>query len=184
MSPFEFVFSLFSLLLGLALATGLSGLAKALKIRHKIRIGWLTALLGLFVSLDLVTFWAYAWALRDTIPPSFPALFYGFVTTALYFVAASCIFPDEPDEWADLDGHFFRQRRIVLGGTMVANAMLLASAMFMLGGGWSWFSPRTLVVSWSLFPLALVAMLATRRPLIIGALAWLILLYPLSILWR
>ena len=58
MSAFEFVFSLFSLILGLALATGLGGLAKALKVRHKIRIGWLTTLLGLFVSLDLVTFWA------------------------------------------------------------------------------------------------------------------------------
>ncbi len=183
MSAFEFVFSLFSLLLGLALATGLSGLAKALKVRHKIRIGWLTALVGLFVSLDLVTFWAYAWAMRDVIPPTFPALFYGFVATALYFVAASCIFPDEPDEWADLDGHFFRQRRIVLGGTLIANAMLLGSAIGLLGGGSAWLSPRVMVVTWSLFPLTLVAMFATRRPVIASALIWLVLLYPLSILW-
>ncbi len=184
MSPFEFVFSLFSLLLGLALATGLSGLARALKVRHKIRIGWLTALLGLFVSLDLVTFWAYAWAMREVIPPTFPALFYGFVATSLYFIAASCIFPDEPDEWADLDGHFFRQRRIVLGGTFIANAMLLFSAVVMLGGGWAWLSPRALLISWSLFPLTLVAMLASSRKVVAGALVWLILLYPLSILWR
>ena len=184
MSAFEFVFSLFSLILGLALATGLGGLAKALKVRHKIRIGWLTTLLGLFVSLDLVTFWAYGWAMKEAIPPTFPALFYGFVTTALYFVAASCIFPDEPDEWADLDAHFFRQRRIVLGGTFIANALLLASAVAMLGGGSAWLSPRALIVSWSLFPLTLVAMLAKRRPVIVGALVWLILLYPLSILWR
>ena len=184
MSAFEFVFSLFSLLLGLALATGLSGLAKALKVRHKIRIGWLTALLGLFVSLDLVTFWAYAWALKDAVPPTFPILFYGFVATALYFIAASCIFPDEPDEWADLDAHFFRQRRIVLGGTFIANAMLLGAVIALLGLGPSWLSLRTLVVTWSLFPLTLVAMLARNRAVIMAALAWLILLYPLSILWR
>lgn len=184
MSPFEFVFSLFSLLLGLALATGLSGLARALKVRHKVRIGWLTAFLGLFVSLDLVTFWAYAWAMRDVIPPSFPALLYGFVATSLYFIAASCIFPDEPEEWADLNGHFFRQRRIVLGDTFIANAMLLGSAVVMLGGGEAWLSPRAFVVSWSLFPLTLVAMLAKSRPVILGALTWLILLYPLAIAWR
>ena len=48
----------------------------------------------------------YGWAMKEAIPPTFPALFYGFVTTALYFVAASCIFPDEPDEWADLDAPY------------------------------------------------------------------------------
>ena len=125
----------------------------------------------------------YGWAMKEAIPPTFPALFYGFVTTALYFVAASCIFPDEPDEWADLDAHFFRQRRIVLGGTFIANALLLASAVAMLGVGSAWLSPRALIVSWSLFPLTLVAMLARRRVVIVGALVWLILLYPLSLLW-
>ena len=39
MSNLEFVFSLFGLLLGLALATVLSGLGNALQERHKIRVG-------------------------------------------------------------------------------------------------------------------------------------------------
>jgi len=43
MTGFEFIFTLFGLLLGLALAEGLSGLAKALKASHKVRIGWPTA---------------------------------------------------------------------------------------------------------------------------------------------
>lgn len=184
MNAFEFAFSLFGLLLGLALAEGLGGLARALKARHRVRIGWLTALLGLFVSLDLVTFWAYAWVLRDQIPASFPVLFYGFVTTALYFIAAACVFPNETDEWQDLDGHFFRQRRLVLGGTFIANAMLLAAAVALIGGGIGWLDVRTLVITWSLFPLTLVAMFARDRRVILGALAWLIALYPLSLAWR
>ncbi|NYF31937.1 hypothetical protein [Sphingopyxis sp. JAI108] len=40
MSGFEFIFSLFGLILGLTLAEGLGGLAKALKASHKVRIGW------------------------------------------------------------------------------------------------------------------------------------------------
>ncbi len=183
-NPFEFAFSLFGLLLGLALAEGLGGLARALKARHRVRIGWLTALLGLFVSLDLVTFWAYAWALREQIPATFPVLFYGFVMTALYFIAAACVFPNDPDEWQDLDGHFFRNRRLVLGGTFVANAMLLLAAITLLGGGGPWTTFRTLVVTWSMFPLTLVAMFARDRRVILAILAWLIALYPLSLLWR
>ena len=48
MSGFEFIFSLFGLILGLALAEGLGGLSRALKASHRVRIGWPTALLGLF----------------------------------------------------------------------------------------------------------------------------------------
>ncbi len=72
----------------------------------------------------------------------------------------------------------------MLGGTFIANAMLLASAFVMLGGGAALLSPRALVVSWSYFPLTLVAMLAKSRPVVVGALVWLILLYPLSVVWR
>ncbi|NWO96362.1 hypothetical protein GY976_24845, partial [Escherichia coli] len=75
MSGFEFSFSLFGLLLGLALAEGLGGLSRALKARHKVRIGWATALLGIFVSCDVVTFWMYGWTLRDLLKLSWPMLF-------------------------------------------------------------------------------------------------------------
>ena len=78
MSGFEFIFSLFGLLLGLALAEGLGGLARALKSRHKVRIGWPTALLGLFVTCDVVTFWMYGWGMRDLLPVNWPTLFGGF----------------------------------------------------------------------------------------------------------
>ena len=79
MSGFEFIFSLFGLILGLALAEGLGGLSRALKASHKVRIGWPTALLGLFVSCDVVTFWMYGWAVRDLLPLGWPLMFGGFV---------------------------------------------------------------------------------------------------------
>ena len=50
----------FGLLLGLALAEGLGGLARALKASGKVRIGWPTALLGLF-DLVLLMLAAIAW---------------------------------------------------------------------------------------------------------------------------
>ena len=86
MSEFEFAFSLFGLLLGLALAEGLGGLAKALKASHRVRIGWPTALLGIFVSCDVVTFWVYGWGMRSYVSFTWPTLFAGFLVTGTDYV--------------------------------------------------------------------------------------------------
>src|SRR5438045_635272 len=74
---FDFVFSLFGLLLGLSLAEVLGGLARTLKQRKVVRLGWLTPLLGLLVMVDLASSWALAWSLRDSIPANFLTLVIG-----------------------------------------------------------------------------------------------------------
>ena len=58
MSGFEFSFSLFGLLLGLALAEGLGGLSRALKARHEVRIGWLGPK-GMFTVRVIVLTWSF-----------------------------------------------------------------------------------------------------------------------------
>ena len=182
MSGFEFIFSLFGLILGLALAEGLGGLAKALKASHRVRIGWPTALLGLFVSCDVVTFWMYGWALRDLLPLSWPVLFGGFLVTATYYVAASLVFPDDPEAWDDLDAHFDKHRRKVIGGVFLCNLALLA-AVGWLDGVPAPTSLRTFIIAWSFFPVAVLAIWANDRRIVCACLVWLIALYPLSALW-
>ncbi len=60
MPQFEFFFSLYGLILGLAIAVVIGGLSDLLRERDKIPIGWLTPLLGLFLLLDLVSMWTNA----------------------------------------------------------------------------------------------------------------------------
>ena len=182
LSEFEFAFSLFGLLLGLALAEGLGGLAKALKASHKVRIGWLTALLGIFVSCDVVTFWVYGWGMRSFFTFTWPLLFAGFLVTATYYVSASMIFPDDPEEWGDLDGHFWKHRRKVLGGVFLCNAALVGVAL-PFGLVPAPDSLRTLLIVWGIFPLTIIAAVSRSQKVVIAALVALILLYPLSILW-
>ena len=182
MSGFEFIFSLFGLILGLALAEGLGGLAKAMKASHKVRIGWPTALLGLFVSCDVVTFWMYGWGMRDLLPLSWPVLFGGFVVTAIYFIAASLVFPDDPEAWDDLNAHFDEHYRKVLGGILLCNIALLATVAALAK-----FPPldaRNAVITWSFFPVALLAIAAKDRRIACACLVWLIALYPLSAVWH
>lgn len=119
MSDFEFIFALFGLLLGLSLTVVLTGLASAidLSLRRgaKVRIGWLTPMLGMFVILDLLSFWQAAWVARDVVAVSGETLLAVTVFACAYFLAAALVFPRDIERDLDLDEHFFRVRRIVIG---------------------------------------------------------------------
>jgi hypothetical protein len=119
MSEFEFIFALFGLLLGLSIVEVLGGLARAIEARLRpgatMRIGWLTPLLGVFVLLDLLSFWQAAWVSRDVVGVSSHSLMAVTLFASAYYLAAHLVFPREPAEHAELDSHFFRVRRIVLG---------------------------------------------------------------------
>ena len=122
MSHFEFIFSLYSLLLGLSLVELISGLGRTLKARlqgsdeglEAFRIGWLTPLLGLFVMLDLLSFWGAAWAVRDLITVTGTTLMGVMLFASCYYLAAHLVFPDVVPADGDLDRHYFRVRRVVI----------------------------------------------------------------------
>jgi len=124
MSPFELVFALFGLLLGLAIAEVLGGFARAVKLRRSkraVRVGWLTPLLGLFVILDLTSFWVVAFEARDQLSANYLTLVAVLAIVGTYYLAASLIFPDDPEEWPDFDDHYDRQNRAVILGLLAAN---------------------------------------------------------------
>ena len=123
MSNFEFVFSLFGLLLGLALAELLGGLGTALQSRRKVRVGWLTPLLGLFVALDVTSFWTLAWSVRDQIPAHYFTMMAGLLVNGLYYLVARLAFPRDPQEWPDYDQYYFAHKKLVLGGVIVCNLL-------------------------------------------------------------
>ena len=125
MSAFELVFALFGLLLGLAIAEVLGGFSRAVKLRRsqrrQVRIGWLTPLLGLFVILDLTSFWVVAFGARDQLQANYLTLVAVLAIVGVYYIAASLIFPDDPEEWPDCDEHYDRQNRLVIVGLLAAN---------------------------------------------------------------
>ena len=123
MSAFELDFSLYSLLLGLALVQVLSGLVRTIQSPDRVKMGRLTPLLGLWVMVDLTSFWTIAWSVRDATPPRFVALFYGVVVMGLYYFAASLVFPTRPEDYPHLDEHYFRYRRSIIGCLIACNLL-------------------------------------------------------------
>ena len=120
MTPFEFIFVLYSLLLGLSLVELLGGLGRALEYKFardasgkEFTIGWLTPLLAVFVMLDLLSFWIFAWVVRDLIQLTATTLLAVMSFASCYYLAARLVFPSEPDNFIDLDNHYMRVRKLV-----------------------------------------------------------------------
>ena len=129
MSAFEFTFSLFGLLLGFSLVEVLGGLVRSVKLVRKVRVGWLTPLLGLFVMVDLASFWSIAWEVRDRMPANFAMLLLGLAITGIYYFSASLVFPEKPEEWPDFDDWTARHKYQVLGGIFACNVITTAAVL-------------------------------------------------------
>lgn len=124
MSGFDLVFAVFGLLLGLAVAEVLGGFSRAIKLKRgarPVRIGWLTPLLGIFVMLDLTSFWMAAWEAREQVGANYLTLIAVLVIVGIYYLAATLIFPEDPEAWPDFDDWYDRHKRMVVGGLLTAN---------------------------------------------------------------
>lgn len=174
MDSFEFAFTLFVLVLGLALTEVLGGFVRVLKARSvradedvAIRIGWQTPLLGLIVALDLISFWLGAWEDRAAIPIDFAPLVFSALLAGIYYAAASLVFPDEPRKWPDLDDWFARHKGQVALGIFAAN-LLFSFGEVLLYGTWSNSLPgRVFQVVYVGLALALVFARRGRQSLVV-----------------
>lgn len=167
MSDFEFLFALYGLMLGLSIAEVLSGLARALEERLQsrptLRIGWLCPLLAVFVLLDLLSFWGAAWLVRPLVKVSGESLMLVTAFAGAYYLAARLVFPRDVAAIDDLDDHFFRIRRIVLGilfVLLVVQMLFYASVPSILP---RLLSPASLGMTLLLAALLIVAMTVRSR---------------------
>jgi len=176
MSAFEFFFSFYGLLLGLSVAELVGGFARVLHERQRVRFGWLTPLLAVFVAVDLATFWNQAWRFFRDAPFNPALLLVGLVIASTFYIAASVTFPRVSAEGVetriDLDEHFWSHRCVVFGCVLAANALVwaLLGALALVDAEWAaLWSPR-LVIGVGLFAVCTAtAAFAPQRPVVITA---------------
>jgi len=170
-SAFEFFFSFYGLLLGLSLAAIATGMAIAIQNRRRVRIGWLTPLLAIFVMLDIASFWDAAWNTFRDAPFSYGLLIAGLVIALVYFLAASLVFPYQIEGDVSLDDHFWADKRPVLLLTTLANALMVAvSAPFWLARPGGLTTVVGMGVTMLLYVALVVPAALTRKRWVFGAL--------------
>lgn len=177
MSNFEFVFSLLVILLGLALAEVLGGLARVMKRRPRIRVGWATALVATWTTTETVLFWRVIWRARNTLSDKSAVLFAGFIVTAFCYFAAALVFPDDLEGRTDLDEYFMQEKARIVGALLAANTLAFGLRPAIMGWAswtyiewWGWISLAVLYAG------ALATIMTKKRRAAIAFLAVLVTL--------
>ncbi len=125
MSDFEYFFTFFGLILGLAVAEVALKFADAVDAHMRRPIGVLTPLLAVVVLMDLTALWLWTWSVREIIAVSWPTIFLGLFLAVTYFMAAALIFPRVESRWENLDEHYWARKRLVIGGVLLVNLAVL-----------------------------------------------------------
>jgi len=175
MTNFDFAFSLFVILLGLGLTEVFSGLARAVKARPKVRIGWATGLLATWIIMRTTLFWRFIWRTRVAFPDSSAALLAGVAICGLMYFAAALVFPNERQHHTSLDDYFMQEKTKAIGALLAGTALAYALRPALLGwASWSYMTWLDWLGLAVIFGGGAIAMLTRRRGMAIAALAVLV----------
>ena len=84
MSDFEFLFSVFGLLIGLTFIEIAIKFADAIDAHSRRPIGVLTPLLALFVMIDVAGYWLFSWSIRNLLHVRWRTVFVGLTVALIY----------------------------------------------------------------------------------------------------
>ena len=119
MSGFEFLFSFYSLLLGLAVANVATGFADIWRGRKDTVVGTATVLLGILILFSAAQQWMSFWRGRDSLTMG-PWQILVSIGVALPFVFISrAMLPREQDAWQSLDDYYMAHSRVLLAVLLI-----------------------------------------------------------------
>ena len=128
MSTFEFTITLFSIVLAIAIARILGGVADLIKYRAVLeRIPFYTLWL-IYLSLIPVGWWFFVWSLRDIEIITLPQFFSLFIVPVTIFISSRLLIPEDAD-FADIEANFDRVRipfLLILSCSILVPAGLLS----------------------------------------------------------
>jgi hypothetical protein len=133
MSGFEYFFTLYGLLLGLALTNVATGFADLMRGRETHRIGIVTPLLALTVVAFALGQWHVVYDAQAFYSPTPAQLITTLAITLPFVFVGQAMFPRDPDQWASLDDYCMDKRGILLGALMLSPAMAIASNAIVYG---------------------------------------------------
>ena len=115
----EFLFSFFSLLLGLAIANIATATGELWRSKHRIALGWLIPLLGLVVLLSASQQWLSFWEARAGVRMT-PWFLLGAIGVAFpYIFISASLLPHAAEGEASLDAYYLRNNRAWLIALLV-----------------------------------------------------------------
>lgn len=181
MDAFEYYFSFFTLLIGLAVAAVARGFGTMWQTRRRAEIGWLTPLLAAFLLLDISRFWLGLWG-RQEIAAMGPFALASVLCVALPYVFVTTImFPSEPDDWVSLDEYYASNARSIFVILTFSKICAYVSDLALFGWDPAWADvPGVLLVMAPFLVLALSRSPKAHRILLVFLVAWSALVFVMA----
>jgi hypothetical protein len=121
---FSYFIAFYSLILGLALTELLGGFAHMVRAKALKKLEPQTALLALFILVDICSTWVDGWLSLKSVTVDFAGLWAPVLLAICFYLAASVVFPhDEADHERLAD--YYRERKRFIVGLLLAGELLI-----------------------------------------------------------
>ena len=127
MSAFEYFFSFYALLLGLALANAVIGFADVWRSRKEVKLGFCIPLLALVIVTFSASKWHAIWNSHESLPYPQGLLLIMLTELLPYIFISQAMFPKTPEAWPNLDEYYLAHRGTLLGALIFSAASVLAT---------------------------------------------------------
>jgi hypothetical protein len=173
MTAFEYYFSFFTLIIGLAVAAVARGFGTMWQSRRSAPVGYLTPLLAAFLLLDMSRFWLGLWSRQEIAAMGPAALASVLCVTLPYVFATTVMFPAAPTDWVSLDDYYASHSRSIFAALLVSKVAAYVSDFALFG----WRpaphdAPGIVVILAPFVALIVVRSLRVHRILLVFLVAW------------
>ena len=119
MTGFEFLFTFYSLLLGMAVANIATDFADMWRERHARMAGTSTVLLGLFILISVAQQWISFWSGHNTLDMGPTNLLVCIVVAFPFIFVSQAMFPAKNDECTSLEDYYMAHNRVLHGVLLI-----------------------------------------------------------------
>lgn len=182
MDRFEFFFTIYSLLLGFALAELMLGYANLLRAPQRPKWGWLTPALGILIFVEIIITFLDAWQKLQQVELNLLGLLTPTLVAVAFFVAAVMAVPRGATDWDSLDDYFHDRKKWILGllAGQVGLVALVVEVPYYAGlidsYGWRWPMTEWDFINTVFIGLHLTPIFTRNRWVCLGSLAALLAL--------
>ena len=180
MDRFDYFVTFYSLILGLALTELLGGFAHMVRARALKKLEPQTALLALFILVDICSTWVDGWVSLKSITIDFEGLWAPVLLAICFYLAAAVVFPHDDADHERLADYYRERKRFIVLMLLAAEMLIHVTYLGVFKDHlahqpavfWLWTIPYNLAIEG-----AMIALLFVRSPRAnMGLLAALILL--------
>jgi len=124
MDSFSYFITFYSLILGLGLTELLGGFAHMVRARALKKLEPQTALLALFILVDICSTWVDGWLSLKHVTVDFAGLWAPVLLAICFYLAAATVFPHDDADHERL-ADYYRERKRFVVGLLFAGEMLI-----------------------------------------------------------